>query len=117
MNVEGTASLDLSTATKLKDVVFSSEGSLRWISTGIETIELKELQQVTVRSWHIFVDYQEWEDFDRLLAQLWTSRSIRPAIFFSREGEMMGLLPELLPESTRKGAVDVFEDGEDWRPD
>ena len=48
MNVDGKGSLDLSTATKLKDVTFSSEGSLRWINTAIETIKSKDLQQVTI---------------------------------------------------------------------
>ena len=113
MDVDGRPSLDLSTAAKLKDVVFSSEGSLRWINAALETIKSKELQRVTVKSWHMLVDYREWGDLDHALAQLWTSRSIRPTILLSREGEMIGLVPELLPELTKQGAVDVFEHGED----
>ena len=101
MNVDGQSSLDLSTAMRLKDVVFGFGGSLRWINTAIETIRSKDLRRVTVKSRHIVVNYREWEDLDRLLAQLWTSRSIRPRIVFSRRGKMIGLVPKLLPELKR----------------
>ena len=94
---------------KLKEVVFGSDGPLRWINTAIETIRSKDLQRVTIKSWHILVDYREWGDLDRLLTQLWTSHSIRPTILFSRRGEMIGLVPKLLPELTKKAAVDVSE--------
>ena len=94
---------------KLKKVVFGSDGSLRWINTAIETIRSQDLQRVTIKSLHIPVDYREWGNLDRLLAELWTSRSIRPTISFSRQGKMIGLVPKLLPELTKKGAVDVFE--------
>ena len=105
--------LKISTATKLKDVAFRSEGSLRWINAVLETIKSKELQWVTVKSWHVLVDYREGEDLDHALAQLWTSRSVRPTILFSRKGRIMELVPKLLPELTKEGAVDVFEHGED----
>ena len=109
MVVDGQPSLDLSTATKLKDVVFGSEGSLRWINTAIESITSKDLERVTIESWHILVDCEEWWDLDRLLTQLWNSRSIRPTIYLSRRGKMIELVPKLLPELTKKGAIDVFE--------
>ena len=102
-------SLDLSTATKLKEVVFNSKGSLRWINTAIETIKFKDLERVTIESRHVLVDYRAWGELDRLLARLWTSRSVRPTISFSKEGKMIGLVSELLPELTKEGAVDVFE--------
>ena len=110
MDVDGKGSLNLSTATKLKDVVFTSGGPLRWINTAIETIKSKDLQRVTIVSRHVHVDHREWGDLDRLLAQLWTSHSIRPTITFDSERKMIGLVPELLPELTKEGAVDVFED-------
>lgn len=47
-----------------------------------------------------------------MLAQLWVSHSIRPRIEFHRVDKVMALVPTLLPELTRKGAVDVFEHGE-----
>ena len=103
VNVDGKGSLDLSTATKLKDVVFTSGGPFRWINTAMETIKSEDLEQVTIVSQHVHVDHREWGDLDRLLAQLWTSRSIRPTITFSREGKMMGLAPELLPKLTKEG--------------
>ena len=103
MNVDGQHSLDLSTATKLKDVEFRSEGPLLWINDALETIKSNQLQRVTVKPWHVLVDYREWEDLDRALAQLWTSRSIRPTTLFRRKGKMMGLVPKLLPELTKEG--------------
>ena len=102
-------SFDLSAARKLKDVVFSSEGSLQRINAAIESITSKGLERVAVGSWRILVDYREWRDLDRLPAQLWTSRSIRPTISFSRWGNVIGLVPKLLPELTKKEAVCVFE--------
>ena len=74
----------------------------------IESIRSKDLERVTIESRLIIVNYREWGVLDRLLAQLWTSRSIRPTISFSRRGKMIGLAPKLLPELTKKGAVDVF---------
>ena len=46
----------------------------------------------------------EWRDFDSLLVQLWTSRSIRPEITFISFG--VGLGRALLPELTNKGVFD-----------
>ena len=93
---------------KLKNVVFGSRGSLRWINTAIESIKSKDLHRVIVRSSHILVNYREWEDLDHLLTQLWTSRSIRPTIMFKGD-KIIGLVPKFLPELTKNGAVDVFE--------
>ena len=113
MNVDGKGSLDLSTATKLTDVTFSSEGSLRWINTAIKTIKSKDLQQVTIGPWHVLANHREWGDLYRLLAQLWTSRPIHPTIWISTEGKIIEFVPELLPGLMKEGAVDVFEHGED----
>ena len=55
----------------------------------------------------IVVNYREWEDLDRVLAQFCTSGSIRPRIVFSRRGKMIGLVPKSLPELTKHGAVDA----------
>ena len=94
-------------------MVFNCGGSLQWVNAAIESITSKDLEWVTIASLHILVNYGEWWDLDRLLAQLWTSRSIRPTILLSREGGMIGLVPELLPELTREGVVGVFEHGEE----
>ena len=73
--------LDLSKIAKLKDVVFYYNGSTRWITTTVQTINLRSLQQITIDSHHPTpteieeLDYQEWQDFDHLLAKLWTSHS------------------------------------------
>ena len=55
---------------------------------------------------------QEWEDLDRLLVQFWTACSIRPKFMYvAEEGEddLRDLAPSLLPELTRRGAVDLVE--------
>ena len=75
----------------------------------IESVKSKDLQRVTIKSRHFQADDREWQDLDRVLVQLWTSRSIRPTIIFSRKSEMEGLKQRLLPELTKKEAVDVFE--------
>ena len=74
---------------------------------GDRNYQVKSLRRVTVKSRHIVVNYREWENLDRLLAQLWTSRSIRPRIVFSTRDKMIGLVPKLLPELSKHGAVDV----------
>ena len=53
----------------------------------------------------------EWQDLDRLLVQLWTSRSILPKIKFERRirGNPLGELPPgFLPELISMGAVSMI---------
>jgi hypothetical protein len=113
--------LDLSRATKLKDVGFRcGRSTIRWITTALESIQSKNLQQITATI-HPLATFgnpiedtvrQEWQDLDRLLVQFWTSRSIRPKFTHETErGEngFRGLAPSLLPELMRRGLVDLVE--------
>jgi hypothetical protein len=117
------APIDLSKATKLKDVVFRP-GPLRveWVVRALQTItpEHRNLQQITI---HIpyyltivrdFADirqvigiaqYGVWWDLDRLLVQLWESRSIRPKVICAMDPGVGGV--ELfLPEITKRKIID-----------
>lgn len=57
--------------------------------------------------------YEQWPDLDRLLVQLWESRSIRPKVIRTAWGvqrlDRRGLTECLLPELTRRGVVDLVE--------
>jgi len=82
----------------------------------LQTAESINLEQITIRSPTAFKkqivesSYQEWQDLDRLLLRFWTSRSVRPKIWFKdgKEGcDMKYLMPRLLPELSRRGVVDL----------
>jgi hypothetical protein len=113
--------LDLSRATKLKDVGFRcGRSTIRWITTALESIQSKNLQQITATIHPIGAFgnpiedavRQEWQDLDHLLVQFWTSRSIRPKFMCERgENGFRGLAPNLLPELMRRGLVDLVERG------
>jgi len=114
--------LDLSKATKLKDVQFWCRGqNIQRITTALRTAVFKSLQQITIRTDDTTLMipiremiHQESQDLDRLLAQLWTSYSIRPKVTFEtikRRSAPRDLAQSLLPELTRRGVVDVIEYG------
>jgi len=115
----GVPSLDLSKATKLKDVEFRcGKPDIQWIIMALQTIESKNLRQITIDLYALSVRQigetvsQEWLDLDRLLVRLSTSHSIRPKITNGKwdGGANLGsIVPILLPELTRRGAVDVAE--------
>ena len=127
----GRASIDLSKATKLADAVFRS-GSLNidWITATLETITPKhrELRQISIyafcRSTSVAFGagvertigdeiFGQWSDLDRLLVQLWESRSIRPKFVC----EILGLVPQdaeeyigrLLPKTTKRGVINLIK--------
>ena len=115
----GVPSLDLSKATKLKDVEFRcGKPDVQWITMALRTIESKTLQRITIDLYAPSVRQmgetvcQEWRDLDRLLVQFSTSHSIRPKITNGKwEGgvNLGSIVPMLLPELTRRGMVDVAE--------
>ena len=115
----GAPSLDLSKATKLRDVEFRcGKPDIRWITMALQTIESRSLQQITIDLYTPSVRQigetvsQEWLDLDRLLVQFSTSHSIRPKITNGKcEGgtNLATIVPVLLPELTRRGVVDVAE--------
>ena len=87
----------------------------------LQTVESENLLRITVRpDADTFVRTikepvrQQWRDLDRLLVQFWTSHSIRPKITFeagARRKDIRDYAPNLLPELTRRGLVDLVECG------
>jgi hypothetical protein len=112
--------LDLSKATKLKDVQFRcGTPEIQWITMALGSIESKNLQQIFIHFYPIFtiyigeMAYQDWGDLDRVLVQFWTSHSIRPKIKYDAGREwnnLNSLAPSLLPELTRRQVVDLLEE-------
>ena len=84
----------------------------------LRTIESKDLRQITI---HLntppglknsTLDQQDWRDLDQLLVQFWTSHSIRPQLVYSPNSEgrdTRDSVPNLLPELTERGLVDLVE--------
>ena len=71
-------SLDLSKATKLRDLMFRcSIPNIRWITATLETLEFKNLQQITIRLYPTTLveltegaNHRDLQDLDRMLVQL-----------------------------------------------
>jgi hypothetical protein len=109
--------LDLSQAAKLKDLLFRCGGSnVQRITMALQTVRSKHLRQITIHPCAASARLsgepvpQEWQDLDILLVQFWTSHLIRPKIMYDPGkgvNDIRGLAPSLLPELTRRGAVDL----------
>jgi hypothetical protein len=117
------APIDLSKATKLKDVAFRPGlQRVEWVIRALRTItpEHRDLRQITIRMpWYPLAGvlanvrqtvgdthYGLWLDLDRLLVQLWESRSIRPMIIRMKRctEESVGCF---LPEITKRKIIDL----------
>ena len=131
-DTSGQPSIDLTEATKLGDVLFDSFSSwnVEWMTLTLQTItpNHRNLRQIS-----IYLDYDydwvqdvreaigeavcEWLALDRVLVQLWESYSIRSKIKYSRvwrrekreEKEVGEFVGCLLPETTKKGIIDLVE--------
>lgn len=127
----GQNSVDLSRATKLKDVTFRIDSSgPEWVTTALRTItpNHRDLLQISISAayYPTIVMFntddviqgaegqttRRWLELDQLLAQLWESHSIplkilcrAPSWKEKSAHESMGLL---LPEITRGGTVNLF---------
>jgi len=119
--------IDLSKATKLRDVVFRPQSSsVEWITAAFKTTtpNHRELQKISIGfpyfSGSLDVDtisqstsFREWLDLDRLLVQFWESRSTGPkvtcAVWDGRKRDVRGCVECLLPELTRRGAIGLVE--------
>jgi hypothetical protein len=122
------ASIDLSKATKLKDVAFCPKSrSVKWITTTLKTTpKLQDLREIAVylplyvttaganiRQEFEEEDWEEWLDLDRLLVQFWESTSIRPKVVPSVQVNHIRDTADcigyrfLLPELTKQGIVDL----------
>jgi hypothetical protein len=121
--MSGTPPLDLSRATKLKDLSFQCGGSdIQRVTMALQTVQSKNLQQITIYPCKTLYGtpgnpvegavLQQWQDLDRLLVQFWTSHSIRPKITYKvgkGQKDWGALVPRLLPELTRRGLFDLVE--------
>ena len=119
----GSAVLDLSKATKLKDATFwPTFLSVGWITAAIQTTTPKhqELRKISIcdpYSLTLFdvgtmkesAVHREWLNLDRLLVQLSESRSTPPRVicttWLGHMESMIGFADCLLPELTRKGLL------------
>jgi hypothetical protein len=119
----GPHSIDLSNATKLKDVVFQLNlRSFEWATTALQTITSnhRELQQISIRVagfWEFARTstsfnagqtdggQRQWPGLDRLLVQFWVSRSIRPKVTCTEPG-VDNNLPYVSPEMTRRELIE-----------
>ena len=122
MNVDTSdmSSLDLSKATKLKDVKFwCNRPTIQWITMALQSIKSKNLQQVIIHCHFILENpvgetvYREWQDLDHVLVQFWASHSIRPKVVCGmgeKASYLVALVPTLLPELTRRRMADLREE-------
>ena len=117
--------LDLSKATKLKDVEFWLAGPyIRWIVMTLEPPKLQERKTLSrspsarLPTFHDLIEetvHQEWQDLDHLLVELWTSHSIFPKVTpviytgVERGNRLSELVESLLPELASRGAVNAVE--------
>ena len=128
----GNSSVDLSTATKLRDLVLRPGSlSVAWVIMALQTItsEHRELRHISIQVPYDFTFInadadvlqtvgeaisRQWFGLDRLLVQLWESRSIRPRVILAMklwEGKIdtKYCVGCLLPEVTKEGIVDLVQ--------
>jgi hypothetical protein len=130
--------IDLSKATKLKDVAFllTSWSSVEWIAMAFQTITPKhqDVQQISIHiPYYLAIDgadanirgtigeadYRQWLNLDRLLVRFWKSRLIQPKVIWITETggdrNIRDCLECLLPEVTGGGMVGLIEHVfQDW---
>ena len=132
--------IDLSKATKLKDVLIWCDESPQWVVRTLRTItnNHKNLQRISFDASYTFcdganvspgnpvgftldigVDHREWLEFDHVLVQLRESHSIRPKFSYTIPAWMDGTgvgsnLKKLLPKATARGVVDLVQEREEW---
>jgi hypothetical protein len=120
-------SIDLSKATKLKDMVFRLiSWSVQWVITPLQTIvpEHRDLRQITIDVSYYSTRLRagasvrraigetncgQWSDLDCLLVQLSESRSIRPKVVCTAGRQMRHCVRRLLPELTKGGIIDLIQ--------
>ncbi|KAF9645554.1 hypothetical protein BDM02DRAFT_495077 [Thelephora ganbajun] len=124
-----TASIDLSKAIKLKEVVFRSKTlHVNWLVLALQTItsEHRCLHHISI---HVhfrpfFIDdpvnvrqtvgeeiYRQWMDLDRILVRSWESYGIRPKVVYSEAGgeKETTCIGSLLPEITERGIIELVD--------
>ena len=125
------APIDLSKATRLKDIAFWPGGlTTQWITTALRIItsDHRDLQKIPLyipygcvtnptgailRQVIEELAYEQRLDLDRLLVEFWELRSIRPKITNGgmprndEKGVMSDCMGRLLPEITKGGIIDL----------
>jgi hypothetical protein len=124
--VPRSASVDLSNATKLKNVAFEPiSRSVKLITATLRTASnLQDLEEISIYLPHHITatsvgtdvgrvigeeNGREWLNLDRLLVQFWESSSIRPKVVcLTKRGteDSIGYRC-LLPEITKRGIIDL----------
>ena len=113
--------LDLSKATKLKDLEFGCrKPNVKWISAVLRAAQVKNLRSISLvlsrdsaritSIWEL--SHHGWVALDCLLVQLWTSYLLRPKLMYDSTGGGGDLgcdVARLLPDSTRGGIIDIVE--------
>ncbi|KAF9643900.1 hypothetical protein BDM02DRAFT_1281204 [Thelephora ganbajun] len=117
-------SVDLSKATKLKEVVFRSKTPhVIWLALAFQSITSKhiclhrisihvpEIPDLAIHGWTTSeMIHRQWTVLDRVLIQLWESHGIRPKVMYSVTEEKKEIQREriggLLPETTGRGVIE-----------
>lgn len=120
-----TGSIDLSKATKLKNVKFLSGGHPKLTASALKTVtpHHRNLRQISLRAIDILPDvnsdphdgetaHTEWLELDSAFIKLWESHSIRPEVQYYLPssvdaGRAREFLESLFPETTRRGVIDL----------
>ena len=128
-----TGSIDISKATKLKDVAFVSNLDPKWIASALRTVTAddRDLQQVSVYTTDGLRNMDndpsnqetaraEWLELDSVFIKIWESHSVRPKVRYylpsSMDGEMARRSMEgLFPETTKRRVVDFSVGGYFWQ--
>jgi hypothetical protein len=127
LDQSGPALIDLSKATKLEDVAFDPDSwDIEWVVTALRTItpEHRDLRRISIHMPYRLTTtygggnatqsigdpvYGQWLGLDRLLVQLWESRSVRPRIIHMATQDLRDCAGFLLPEVTKRGIIDLVE--------
>ena len=124
-HVSWEGSVNLSVATKLKEVIFRSVPChVKWVAVGLRTITSahKDLREVSIIIPFLATPidryfgegtYRQWTDLDRVLIQLWQSYSVRTKLVYAARGgpeageRVCEFIRNLLPETMKGGAIDL----------
>ncbi|KAF9780797.1 hypothetical protein BJ322DRAFT_283637 [Thelephora terrestris] len=97
------SSIDLSKATKLRDVLFRcTDLDVQWITTALRTAKFENIQRISLDIPRDGMSHPGWSELDSLLVRFWTSRPRRvDVVCDSADGSegavehVAGLLPQI----------------------
>ena len=119
--VDQSSLVNLSEATRLDRVVFQFGSGPEWIVGALRTITPNHNLQQILLSLSTNIESRdsigdtacnEWLELDRVLAQLWELRSVRPKVmyrvsWFADVESAISCMKSLLPEVTTRRIVDL----------